>query len=349
MAKINFPNNRDQLVPPLPTGALQDGDTTNITADGVTITYVFKKPGAPNTDSWWKSMGRVNNATPLDKIEEGNSSVEVIDTGSNGQVVVTTDGDARMKVTNNGTVKLNGTNINTNPSIQLNPDGSGTFGGDVFTTARILAGSNGYGSTGVSLNGSVGSVYCRPSNTNTAAYQVYSGTGGAASDIEFQVNGDGKLTIGDPTDPEISLNADGSASFAGPVTSYRFSYGAGAIYFPGDPAIFGSANSSYIYNGSNSPDDGTYFANTPFTSNADLTALMANDGSFRLGGTLPGSPNISLNAEGSAEFAAGDIFLDVDGSATFTGGLDLNKFATTNYAKQRINQFTTIILKKILN
>ena len=47
-------------------------------------------------------MGRVNNATPIDKIEEGNSFVEVIDTGSNGQVVVNTDGTDRAKFRTDG-------------------------------------------------------------------------------------------------------------------------------------------------------------------------------------------------------------------------------------------------------
>ena len=127
MAKINFPNNRDQLNPALPTGALQNGDTTNITADGVTITYVYKKPASPNTDSWWKSMGRVNNATPIDKIEEGDSSVEVIDTGSNGQVVVTTDGTARAKFRTDGHFVVGGSNLDSDPGIELTDDGSADF------------------------------------------------------------------------------------------------------------------------------------------------------------------------------------------------------------------------------
>ena len=127
MASINFPNNRDQLVPPLPTGPLQDGDTTNITADGVTITYVYKKPASPNTDSWWKSMGRVNNATPIDKIEEGNSFVEVIDTGSNGQVVVNTDGTDRAKFRTDGSFVVGGSNLDTDPGVELTDDGAGLF------------------------------------------------------------------------------------------------------------------------------------------------------------------------------------------------------------------------------
>ena len=276
MAKINFPNNRDQLNPPLPTGALQDGDTTNITADGVTITYVYKKPGAPNTDSWWKSMGRVNNATPIDKIEEGNSSVEVIDTGSNGQVVVTTDGTARAKFRTDGSFVVGGSNLDTDPNITLEgSDGSAQFAQTINVGGRPWAGEQG---GGISPAGEV-------QGTNGANNGVWIGRQTGSTDITSLING------------------SGSAVFAGPVSSYRFSGGGGAIYFPGDPAIFGPTNSNYIYNGSNDGDDGTYFANTPFTSNADLTALMANDGSFRLGGNLPLSPKISLNADGTGEFA----------------------------------------------
>ena len=106
MAKINFPNNRDQLNPALPTGALQDGDKTNITADDVTITYVYKKPASPNAGSWWKSMGRVNNATPIDRIEADTagtvSKVQVTDSGSTGAVVVTINDDDKAKFRNDG-------------------------------------------------------------------------------------------------------------------------------------------------------------------------------------------------------------------------------------------------------
>ena len=73
MAKINFPTTRGACNPvigsPGNTDPLQNGDKTNITVDSsdgmpgshnVTITYMFVKPASPNTDSWWKSMGRVN-------------------------------------------------------------------------------------------------------------------------------------------------------------------------------------------------------------------------------------------------------------------------------------------------
>ena len=112
----------------------------------------------------------------------------------------------------------------------------------------------------------------------------------------------GLSSVGNQTS---SINEDGSAKFSGPVETYRVGKSPGVIYFPSDPAIPAglSVLSSYIYNGSSGSTDGTYFASTPFASASDLTALMANDGSFRLGGTLPSAPNITLAADGSATFA----------------------------------------------
>ena len=116
---------------------------------------------------------------------------------------------------------------------------------------------------------------------------------------------------GTAADPKIELNATGGASFSDRIIAPQIGNvggNPGFIYFPGSTFIPGSIspNSNYIYNGSASSDEGTYFANTPFTNVSDLTALMANDGSFRLGGTLPSAPNISLNASGSATFL-GDV------------------------------------------
>ena len=140
MAKINFPTTRGACNPvigsPGNTDPLQNGDKTNITVDSsdgmpgshnVTITYMFVKPASPNTDSWWKSMGRVNNATPTNKIEQLNSSVEVLDSGSNGQVVVTTDGTARAKFRTDGSFVVGGSNLDSAPNITLNADGSSEF------------------------------------------------------------------------------------------------------------------------------------------------------------------------------------------------------------------------------
>jgi hypothetical protein len=57
------------------------------------VTYVW------DGTKWTAS---VTGGISLDKIEEGNTSAEVIDTGSDGRFVVTTEGTERLRVTNTG-------------------------------------------------------------------------------------------------------------------------------------------------------------------------------------------------------------------------------------------------------
>jgi hypothetical protein len=64
------------------------------------VTYVW------DGTKWTAS---VTGGISLDKIEEGNTSAEVIDTGSDGRFVVTTEGTERLRVTNTGLVGI-GTN-----------------------------------------------------------------------------------------------------------------------------------------------------------------------------------------------------------------------------------------------
>jgi hypothetical protein len=75
------------------------------------VTYVW------DGTKWTAS---VTGGISLDKIEEGNTSAEVIDTGSDGRFVVTTEGTERLRVTNTGLVGM-GTN---SPSVELSIAGS---------------------------------------------------------------------------------------------------------------------------------------------------------------------------------------------------------------------------------
>jgi hypothetical protein len=75
------------------------------------VTYVW------DGTKWTAS---VTGGISLDKIEEGNTSAEVIDTGSDGRFVVTTEGTERLRVTNTGLVGI-GTN---SPSVELSIAGS---------------------------------------------------------------------------------------------------------------------------------------------------------------------------------------------------------------------------------
>jgi hypothetical protein len=79
------------------------------------VTYVW------DGTKWTAS---VTGGISLDKIEEGNTSAEVIDTGSDGRFVVTTEGTERLRVTNTGLVGI-GTN---SPGQLLDVAGVARFG-----------------------------------------------------------------------------------------------------------------------------------------------------------------------------------------------------------------------------
>ena len=91
-----------------------------------------------------------------------------------------------------------------------------------------------------------------------------------------------------PSAPNISLNASGSAEFAGDVQV-------------GGDAV--STEGCYI--GSNGTlkaardDANAVFVGRSTTSNS-ATFQVSGDGTVGIGGTLPSAPNISLNADGSA-------------------------------------------------
>jgi hypothetical protein len=74
------------------------------------VTYVW------DGTKWTAS---VTGGISLDKIEEGNTSAEVIDTGSDGRFVVTTEGTERLRVTNTGLVGI-GTS---SPTVALEVNG----------------------------------------------------------------------------------------------------------------------------------------------------------------------------------------------------------------------------------
>ena len=125
MASINFPDT--SINNPNTSAPWADGDTWTATnQDGLNITYIFKKPASPNTGSWWKAAGVLNN-NPNNQISQGDSSVTVNDTGSDGNVVVTTDGTARAKFRTDGHFVVGGSNLDTAPGVELTDDGAGEF------------------------------------------------------------------------------------------------------------------------------------------------------------------------------------------------------------------------------
>jgi hypothetical protein len=145
------------------------------------VTYVW------DGTKWTAS---VTGGISLDKIEEGNTSAEVIDTGSDGRFVVTTEGTERLRVTNTGLVGI-GTNSPSNtagfgqqveiagtlPCLTLNQNNAG------FTTRKYSLAVNAGGAFGIWDN-------------TPSAYRLY-------------INTSGNVGIG-TTSPVVQLHIQGT-------------------------------------------------------------------------------------------------------------------------------------------
>tara|TARA_X000001036_G_scaffold208344_1_gene195923 strand:- start:922 stop:2094 length:1173 start_codon:yes stop_codon:yes gene_type:complete len=130
-----------------PTSATQDGSGIEIYGpSNVTIKYDDQKGGIGiNTGLTVTGVvtatsfsGAGSGLTGIDKIEEGNTTAEVVDTGSGGHFKISTEGSERVRVVSSGKVGL-GTD---NPTSELHVVESGT-GGTVHGSAQIALERNG--------------------------------------------------------------------------------------------------------------------------------------------------------------------------------------------------------------
>ena len=206
-------------------------------------------------------MGRVNNATPIDKIEEGNSSVEVIDTGSNGQVVVTTDGTARAKFRTDGHFVVGGSNLDTAPGVELTDDGAGEFTSYVRIDRNIAA------------------------SESALLIQTENNAGRC-----FEVATSGTTRIGGtlPGSPNITLNANGNLDIAN-----GGNYGANGGVSLGRLGILNA-----------------YRATT--TASAEVLTLDSNVGGSK-------DRKITFTADGGASFSSNQLKIENGGSLLFDG------------------------------
>ena len=208
------------------------------------------------------------------------------------------------------------------PNITLNAlDGSATFnstgqfGGswsnDDSPQVRAFIGSN------------VGSVRVKGSASGGAgsnAFGVYAG-GSSASSQTYGVYYDGHVEIGGliGSAPNISLNADGSAKLTRVASTYRTSFtsdlgtptqildGTGVSSSAGrNNSIMFRPSSNTIATINGVCEDTTSATALTFQtrSSGGTTSevlRLTSSGNVLIGGTLPSAPNISLNADGSAE------------------------------------------------
>ena len=144
-------------------------------------------------------------------------------------------------------------------------------------------------------------------------------------------------------DQTLALNADGSASFSGSVKGPTIFADSGIsnrftkLDSNGNPSMLirdsepgrdagikwsqrNAANTANLFSKLNNDTLGlSYYHNvgSDFTGSETPQFILGSDGGFNLGGTLPLEPNISLNADGSAEFA-GDVMVSDANSVTST-------------------------------
>ena len=182
------------------------------------------------------------------------------------------------------------TDASSGPTIALNTDGSAEFSGIVnvgsFDASSTTVGGN--------IIYNTGGIYTQATAATADSgqwFRIYHG-----STITQATQVDGSILIGpnlSSGSPNTKLNADGSAEFAGNVTTDLSFIGAGA-------SIQNASVSTILLVGNETQN----------------LFSVDNTGTTRIGGTLPGLPNITLNASGTASFAGGGCTIAPEGSIT---------------------------------
>lgn len=164
-----------------------------------------------------------------DKIEEGNSSVEVVDTGT-GYVAITVDGVEAARVTSGGNVGI-GTS---SPSTELEVAGTGDGSGAVVTIADT-------GSIGLEIQSNNPTLLFRENDTTDQNYQLRL-QGGS---LTFQTQNDARSSASEV----MRLDQSGNLKFNSGYGSVQTAYGCRAwVNFngTGTVAIRESGNVSSI-------------------------------------------------------------------------------------------------------
>ena len=162
-------------------------------------------------------------AGATDKIEEGNTSAEVIDTGSDGRFVVTTEGSERLRVDKSGRLlvgtssalsgSVNGNFNSSNALLQVVGNSSGTPRGATFALGRSQPAS------AINVDDFIGGLIFSDNASAEFAHifcyaDAAAGTGDHPSRLVFSTTADGAST---PTE-RMRIGQDGRTTITGSTT-----------------------------------------------------------------------------------------------------------------------------------
>ena len=128
-----------------------------------------------------------------DKIEEGNSSAEVIDTGSDGRFVVTTEGTERLRVDSSGRVGIGSTSPATRLRVEDSSATSGLIASFQNTSTGVLL--------GLDQPGVANWRFGLPAGSD--AFAIY-GFGSGSYPERLRIDSSGRLLVGTSTARETS-------------------------------------------------------------------------------------------------------------------------------------------------
>jgi len=246
-----------------------------------------------------------------DKIEEGNTSAEVIDTGSDGRFVVTTEGSERLRVDSSGRLGI-GT---TSPNQALEVVGSQWLrGAYTDTTALGFVGNSGTGRDFVIKRSAASTMSVEMSGRN--AFNIVGNTGNTNCEITFSTTGaseavridsSSRLLVGTSSNQLIGFTSTSSlqiSAVGNPASIGLANYGNGGS----DRATLNFARSKSNVNGT----PGTIVANNDYLGSINFAGddgtdmgTIAASITARVDGTpgandMPGRLVFSTTADGAS-------------------------------------------------
>ena len=268
-----------------------DGSNINLNS-GPTYALQIANP----SDSSLKAFIKHDGSATFGRLGANDSDQGSVQTFSGGRVQI----DATVPTAVEGSSYFLECLNNGDDRFTVKKDGSGTFAGDVKIGGTLPSAPN------ITLESSSGRIKVNDglyvSNLSGGqAVSIYNNSGTASTKNALAI-----ANIGGGSPKSIELKYDGSATFAGEVISGDATRaGAYCVMQP----------NGYIEAVPVSDTDTAFRAFS--RDQGKRSFVVEGDGSVYIGGTPPESPNIALNADGSAKFASNTIILYANGSADF--------------------------------